>query len=323
MNTSFSKKRHIIEANQRLEERYLKYVILEQLAIININDIADNLHTEIQKPNSDEVKIVNYINQINTQEKFNELLTTYKNKYNIDFGVDLAKALTPVVDRLQVSNMQKHLSNFLKITSTFKNAVSNSPDQWIFSGSNINKNLSLPFIPNTNSNLNTSQIISTWSKYPCVPRTQGAKLYPESNAYLINNIFYYSSGTYQTQDQSKKGKYYCNRNGGISFNDWVNCTDNYKLNCVTKSPSGPMSTDIGKLQSCLGFTGKSVDGYFGKNTETALHNKFPEFKGKVVTKTNINTICSGRAGTAGTSGTAGVTNNQIRQYGADDTTPEQ
>lgn len=79
-----------------------------------------------------------------------------------------------------------------------------------------------------------------------------------------------------------------NKGGGGDNNrktdgsQYTPCSGTYKYGCKTK-PDGP----IGKVQGCLGFTGKAIDGKFGPNTKTALGAKgITSF-----TDADVNKIC--------------------------------
>lgn len=48
---------------------------------------------------------------------------------------------------------------------------------------------------------------------------------------------------------------------------------------------------VKRLQSCLGLTGRNMDGYFGNTTENTLYQKFPEYKGKKIFTPDIDKIC--------------------------------
>lgn len=253
MNTSFSKRRHISEVNQILEERFLKNVLIEQgytspSAVNNpsglggttkqdnssIEKIAQNLKRQFSMPNTNEANVVNSIMAIKNSGDFMKLVDTYRNSYGRELGTDLANSITPTQDGRESKILTDYLKS-IRVTSSFSKGGRNNqgtiiPSKWTF---------------------------ISWDN---MTKGKGNIANPADSI------------TPNDKDPNKKQK---------QPSKWVTCSDNFKLFCYNK-------TEITRLQGCLGV---KQDGYFGGKTQTALNGKFPQFKG-VVKKTDIDSICN-------------------------------
>jgi hypothetical protein len=253
MNTSFSKRRHISEVNQILEERFLKNVIIEQgytspSAINNpsglggttkqdnssIEKIAQNLKRQFSMPNTNEANVVNSFMAIKTADDFKKLADTYYKSYNRYLGIDLANSVTPSQDGKESKILTDYLKS-IRIRSTFTGGYRNEQG---------------------------SLVPAKWS-FVSIDKIEGQE---NKTINPVDSTQPKANGTNNKQKQPPK---------------WVNCSDNFKLFCYNK-------TEITRLQGCLGV---KKDGYFGGDTQTALNGKFPQFKG-VVKKTDIDSICN-------------------------------
>lgn len=255
MNTSFSKRRHISEANQILEDRFFKNVITEQgytppSAVNNpsglggttkqdnssIDKIVQNLRRQFSMPNTNEANVVNSIMAIKNSADFMKLVDTYRKSYGKELGTDLANSITPTQDGKESKILTDYLKS-IRVTSSFSKGGRNNqgtviPSKWTF---------------------------ISWDDMS------------KGNGNITNPA---DSNTPNDNNPNKKQK---------QPSKWVTCPDNFKVFCYNK-------TEIPRLQGCLGI---KKDGYFGGDTQTALNKQFPGYNG-VVKKTDIDTICNAK-----------------------------
>lgn len=157
-----------------------------------------------------------------------------------------------------------------------------------------------------------------WNNFKCVynrtdkrETTFGDNVTP--SVFTIEEYTYYVDGalTFSSEPTETAGKYKCDGNqititeypvkkkttdkitpetpvksekgGGIKYK-YCRVVDGLEKSCYNEK-------HVKRLQGCLGFTGRNVDGYFGNKTENTLHQKFPEYKGKKIFTPDIDKIC--------------------------------
>jgi len=95
MNTSFSKRRHILEANLVAEKRFLteknETTILNEQ--VDIYQVANLIRMELEKTNTNEENVLKYLKQLGNFENFKKFLDIYERNYGQNsLGRDLFDA---------------------------------------------------------------------------------------------------------------------------------------------------------------------------------------------------------------------------------------
>lgn len=177
------------------------------------------------------------------------------------------------------------------------------------------------FDPKNPQTLITDEKNKNWDKYRCVYNRsdkQETKFGDETtpSVFTVGDFTYYVDGslTFTFRTTETAGKYNCDGSKINIYQYPIAKTKTTETNTPDKAGLPPKRGNymkfqhcyvvnglykscynekhVKRLQSCLGLTGKNVDGYFGGKTETILVQKFPEYKDKKILKTDIDKICN-------------------------------
>ena len=271
MNSSFSKKRHLAEANSILESRFIKDRLIESRNVA-MNEQADFY----ESPQGYAQRIANAIRQNDAKGLMTILnvIATYKganflyqiyNAYNQLYGVDLGQS---------IAKLPKFDTRFRGSTNLATSYVNNAL-----------KKIGVELI------LTDSNGIPTYAfKFP-----ENAKIKPISKPDENTKQIQTNTSNSQVNNNMPGVSANQNINSGPKFKD-CSKLGVYQFGCMDSRPKE--QNEIIKIQGCIGV---KQDGYFGRKTMIALNNKFPNLGG-IVRVGDINTICQSQITPVGLSG---------------------